>query len=280
MTVGAPRNDRGAKPEKLWSHPFSLSSGAPVTRDRALNLEPAALPSVPYPPPGQPSRRRLKLGGHSILSPELPLPMPYAISRPSTRPTTPTVAYTIVGSFTAYGRSVSQIQYVTDRFVITRVERGTFIYLRDRDERFLAEVAANRLTPLEPGIQRIQADKLRSVVGEIAIQVDEEEIESGGFTCRRYRFNSSSARIVIAGETLATRLPALAGSALQAERAHDSRSQPFSLPLEPDQLVVRSSIRTVASQFDQNQSYRLESIEDRIEDFDRLERLAQMRVSA
>jgi hypothetical protein len=162
--------------------------------------------------------------------------MPFAFSRASTRLASPAVAYTIVGSFTAYGRSVSQIQYVTDRFVITRVERGTFIYLRDRDERFLAETAANRLTRLEPGIQRIQADKLRSVVGDIAIEVDEEEIDAEGFACRRYRFNSSSARIVIAGETLATRLPALAGSALHAERNHDARSQPFSLPLEPDQL--------------------------------------------
>jgi hypothetical protein len=201
-----------------------------------------------------------------------------SLSRRTPQRSAPTAAFTITGSFTAYGRTVSQVQYVTDQFVITKVDRGVFVFIPERDERFLAEPASNRLTRLEPNVQRIQADKLKAVIGEIDIRVEDGEIEVNGFRCRRYRFNSSTARIVIAGETLATRLPGLEATALHREREHDARTQPFSLPLEPDQLVVQSAIRTVASQFDQNQRYQLDSIDEGIEEIERFQQMVSMRV--
>lgn len=187
------------------------------------------------------------------------------------------VAFTIRGTLTLYGRSVSQTQYVSDRYVATQVDRGMFIFLASRGERFLVDRGVSRLRRIEPDVQRIRVDRLREVIGDMRVTRHEELVEMAGHSCTRFTFENSAARIVIAGETLVARVPGIEETVLQAERDHDAANQPFALPLEPDQVVVASRLRTVATDFEQNQAYSLCSIEPRIEtvaDLDRIARLA------
>src|SRR5690606_23461958 len=107
-------------------------------------------------------------------------------SRPAAPPRT-TVGYTIRGRLSLYGRSMLQVQYVTDRYVITQVDRGMFIFLPDRDERFLVDRVASRLRRIEEPAQRIRVDRLRAVIGDIEITSDDEDVDDAGRQCRRFR---------------------------------------------------------------------------------------------
>src|SRR5690606_35302725 len=119
------------------------------------------------------------------------------------RNTRTTLGFTAVGAFTAYGKTVTQTQYIAEKYVVTEVERGIFIFLGSRKERFLVDLAAGGLRRLEPPARRIGRETLQSVIGEIAVRRDDAPVEVEGFLCERYHFSSTDARIVIEGETLA-----------------------------------------------------------------------------
>ena len=185
--------------------------------------------------------------------------------------------FTLYGTLTLYGRTSRQKQLITEDYVVTEVERGVFIFLRDRRERFLVDRAASRLRRLEWATQRIRVDRLRPVIGDIEVMQDEGEVERRGFRCRRYRFGNANARVVIAGEALAAAVDGIERTALAAERAFDALDQPFALPLQPSEVVVESRLRTVAADFEQNQVYELERIETGVAErgaYDRMARLA------
>lgn len=179
--------------------------------------------------------------------------------------------FTAVGIFSSDGRTVSQTQTFNENFVATEIDRGTFIFIADRDERFLVDHTRGCLRRIEASPGRIQRDTLRSVIGEVSVRREEVDIEIDGFVCQRYNFRNANPRITLDGETFATRIPGVEATALPAEREHDSLVQPFSLPLETDHLVVRSTLRSTAGGFDQVQSYRLLSIRAGIEKPDRFE---------
>lgn len=203
--------------------------------------------------------------------------MQFSSGHPKARATS-AIGFTIRGTLTLYGRSLPQTQYLTERYVVTQVDRATFIFLADRRERFLIDRAADRLRRIEPNPRTIRADRLRAVIGDIEVRLVDEAVEVGGYWCRRYRFENENARIVISGETLVTRLNGLEQTALQAERDHDGLNQPFTLPLESGDLVVESSLRTIAVDFEQNQAYRLETVETKIEQTAEIDRLARLAI--
>lgn len=195
-------------------------------------------------------------------------------------PTPVVVGFTIRGTLTLFGRTVAQTQYVTEQYVITEVERSMFIFLADRDERFLVDRGANRLRRIEPGQQRIRVDRLRPLIGEVEITTDEEGVERNGVPCRRHRFGNANARIIISGETLSGQVPGIENTALQAEREHDAKHQPFSLPLGRQEVVFESTMRTIAADFEQNQQYRLDSLVPGTNAMGEVDRIARMSIIA
>lgn len=179
--------------------------------------------------------------------------------------------FTAVGIFSSDGRTVSQTQTFNEDYVVTQIDRGTFIYIADQDERFLVDLAKGCLRRIEATTGRIQRDTLRSVIGEVSVRHDDSGVEVDGFLCQRYNFSNDNPRIVLEGETLATRIPGIELTALPAEREHDAAIQPFSLPLEVDHLVVRSTLRSSAGDLNQVQSYRLVTVRAGIDEPDRFE---------
>ena len=179
--------------------------------------------------------------------------------------------FTAVGIFSSDGRTVTQTQSFTERYVATEIDRGIFLFVVDRDERFLVDRARSCLRRIEASAGRIQRGALRSVIGEVTVRCEEEEVYIDGFSCQRYNFRNANPRITLEGETYATRVPGIEGTALPVEREHDALIQPFSLPLETDHLVVRSTLRSSAGDFDQVQSYRLLTIRAGIEESSRFD---------
>lgn len=200
--------------------------------------------------------------------------------RSRSAPTRIVVGFTIRGTLTLFGRTVAQTQYVTEQYVITEVERSMFIFLADRDERFLVDRSANRLRRIDPGQQRIKVERLRSLVGDVAIETEERAAERNGFICRRHRFENANARIIISGETLSASIEGVEKTALQAEREHDATHQPFSLPLGTGEVVFESTLRTMAADFEQNQRYRLDSLVPGTSTMAEVDRIARMSIIA
>ncbi len=182
-----------------------------------------------------------------------------SLSQPA-RPAGTRTGFTAVGIFSSDGRTVSQTQCFNDRYVATEIDRGIFIFIAEREERFLVDPVQRCLRRIEVSGGRIQRGTLRSVIGEVSVRCDDEEFEIDGFACQRYNFRNANPRITLEGETYATRIPGIERTALPMERDHDSMIQPFSLPLETEHLVVRSTLRSTAGDFKQVQSYRLLTI--------------------
>lgn len=187
--------------------------------------------------------------------------------------------FTAVGIFSSDGRTVSQTQTFNENYVVTQIDRGAFIFIVDQDERFLVDLAKGCLRRIEATAGRIQRDTLRSVIGEVSLRRHDSDIEIDGFLCQRYNFSNDNPRISLEGETLATRIPGIELTALPAEREHDASIQPFSLPLELDHLVVRSTLRSSAGDLNQVQSYRLVTVRAGIEDPDLFEEWTRFPVS-
>lgn len=186
--------------------------------------------------------------------------------------------FTAVGIFSSDGRTVSQTQTFNDNYVVTEIDRGTFIFIADQDERFLVDLSKGCLRRIEMAPGRIQRDTLRSVIGEVSVRKEETDVEIDGFLCQRYNFRNDNPRIGLEGETLATRIPGIELTALPAEREHDALIQPFSLPLETDHLVVRSTLRSCSGDLNQVQSYRLVTVHAGIEDPERFEEWVRLPV--
>lgn len=168
--------------------------------------------------------------------------------------------FTAVGIFSSDGRTVSQTQCFNEAYVATEIDRGVFIFIAERDERFLVDRARGCLRRIEASAGRIQRGTLRTVIGDVTVRSEDVAVDIDGFACQRYNFRNANPRITLEGETYATRIPGIEETALPLERHHDSLIQPFSLPLETDHLVVRSTLRSTAGDFNQVQSYRLVTI--------------------
>ena len=177
------------------------------------------------------------------------------------------------GMIVTAGHSVSHVQYLTEEFVVTELGRSAVIHSTVLGGRFVVDRSHCRLRRVDPVAQTVQVEHLRELVGSVEVHRELEMVEVDGFPCRRYRLCNDSTRLVVAAEAFCTRLQEVAATALHEERTLEARLHPFVLPLDPDELVVRSTTRTFANGFEHTQSYQLSSLERKIENFAALEAL-------
>jgi hypothetical protein len=180
-------------------------------------------------------------------------------------------ALTVRGTITTGVQSVAHVQYLTAGFVITEIGRSLIVHSSTLGGRFVVDRTRGRLRRVDPGAQTLQIEHLRELVGAVSVHRDEETIEVEGFRCQRYRLCNDSSRIVVAAEAFCTRFGAVAATALHDERQLEAKLHPFALPLQPDELVVKSTTRTYANGFQHTQSYQLSNLADYIEDLESLE---------
>jgi hypothetical protein len=170
-------------------------------------------------------------------------------------------AFTIRSALTAHGHRVEQTQYVTDEFVVTEVGRSTAVYARGLGGRFLVDRARRELVRIDPAAQRQQVEQIRALLGTLQIVRDDRTVLIDGYCCRSIRVTNENARLVLSIETYCTPIQDLSGSALGFERAFDAAFQPFSVPLRPDEVVIRSTTRALAASFGQSQTLQLVALE-------------------
>ncbi len=186
---------------------------------------------------------------------------------------------TVRGNITSSGQSLEHVQYLTESFVVTELGRSTILHCPSLGGRFVVDRVKHQLRRVEVASQTVQMEHLREMVGTVSVHRDAEPVELDGFTCHRYRLCNDSTRIVVSAEAFCTRIGAVGQTALHHERAFEARLHPFALPLEADELVVRSVTRTFANGFQHTQSYRHASLATRIEAIESLEELLRYPVA-
>jgi hypothetical protein len=182
-------------------------------------------------------------------------------------------AFTIEGSIVSSGHALEHRQYVTGEYVVTELGRSVTVHVVRLGGRFAVDPIERRLRPIEPSAQRIQIEHLRGLVGAVSVHCDPDQAEVDGFACRRYRLCNDSSRITIAAEAYCTRVGGIERTALHAERCVEAKLHPFALPLEPDEVVVRSTTRTFTNGYQHLQEYRLHTLTTGIRDRHLIERL-------
>lgn len=182
------------------------------------------------------------------------------------------VGYAISGTFTAGGRTVAHRQYVTERYVATEFEGSVAIFVASLKSRFIVDRSERLLRPMNVASQRAQLEHIRTVLGSVIVERSEQPCRIDGFTCRLHTLRNESGRISIVAEAWSTKVPGAESTALRHERDFDAGLHPFALPLDPDELVVRSVMRTFANGTEQRQAYRLRELEPIIATPDLFER--------
>lgn len=178
------------------------------------------------------------------------------------------VAYTIRSVLSTQGQSFEQMQYATDRYVVTVIGPTTLLYSREHGERFLVDRGRRQLRPLDPAKHRKQVEEIRGLIGQLATEEDAGETMIEGRRCRCVRLRNHDARLVLSVETYSTRIPGIEATALDEERRFDAPYLPFFTPLEPDAVLVRSTTRILSTGFSQNQTVQLAGIDSTILDLE------------
>ncbi|MDR0788389.1 MAG: hypothetical protein LBG44_11085 [Gemmatimonadota bacterium] len=182
-----------------------------------------------------------------------------------------TTQLTVRGKITAAGATVDHVQYLSERFVLTEMGTTTTIHAAELGGRFVVDTASQRLRRVTTSPDDIQISHLREIIGEVDIHRDPVMVERSGFICRRYRVCNDSTRIVISAEAFCARIDAVGRTALHAERMFEAALHPLALPLDPDELVIGSTTRTYANNYQHLQSYTLTSLTETIEDPERIQ---------
>lgn len=193
-------------------------------------------------------------------------------------PVRSTVAYTIRNSIQVHDREMEQVQFVTEHFVANEVGGKLVVYRADTNGRYLVSRGARELKRLDVSAQLAQAQQLRALLGEVPLVFDDAEVEVDGYRCRRATFQVEIPQMVVSSESFRTRIPGLERTALAAERALDDAAQPFRNALEPDEVIVRSSIRLLAAGAGQNQTIRLVSASEGIDDLAALDEILTYKI--
>jgi hypothetical protein len=183
------------------------------------------------------------------------------------------VSLTIVGSLTTAGQSLPHLQYLTEEYVVTEVGRSVVLHSVALGGRFIVDRTERRLRRVAVEPHRVHIDHLRELIGRISIHRDETFTNLDGFHCRRYRLCNDGQRIVISAEAFCTRYPPAARTALHLERTFEARLHPLSLPLDRDEVVVRSTTHTFSNGFQHTQCYQLLRIDRHIDRRDALDEL-------
>jgi hypothetical protein len=180
-------------------------------------------------------------------------------------------AFTVNGTFTSGRRTIAHRQYLTSDYVVTEFEGSIALFSPALGGRFLVDRDERVLRRLDHAGQRAQLAHLRVVVGAVIVEYSNHPCEIDGYPCRLHSLHNENGKIRIEAEAWCTRVSGTEGTALRHERAFDSGLHPFSLPLEPDEVVVRSMMRTAANGVEQRQTYRLRSLARRIDEAGLLE---------
>lgn len=180
-------------------------------------------------------------------------------------------AFTLRYQLGIHAMRTPQTQYATSRYVLTEVAGQRLLFDRARGGRFLVDVVARALMPIDDTAQAEQARQIRAELGEIVAERDEPGVEIAGFPCARFSVRIDHPRVVASGEVFVARLPGAEHTALADDRALQARTQPFMLPLDPGEIVVSSRVRLLAQHLEILQTLTLEDIEHGIADHERLE---------
>lgn len=183
---------------------------------------------------------------------------------PSAAP--PSAAFTLIGAFTAAGRTIPHRQYLTSEYVVTEFEGAVVLFAPSLGGRFTVDRPNRLLRRIDYATRSAQLEHLRGVIGEVVAEDSDHPCEIEGLTCRLRSVRNENGKIDIFAEAWCTRVKGAELTALGRERAFDVGFHPFSLPLEDDEVVVRSVMRTVANGTEQRQTYRLRSISPLIEE--------------
>lgn len=181
----------------------------------------------------------------------------------STLPPPPTAdlsLLTIRGTITAGGREFEQVQYATSRYVVTEISGQLSVYLQRHRRRYAVNVARECLTLITSSSAEVDTARLRQMLGMIDVDVTPTSERRSGYSCVCHRFSNQSRGIVLSGEVWVATEPRLGATCIDAERRLAAAEQPFSLELASTDLVVDSTMRTLAMNYEQNYGYRLESV--------------------
>lgn len=141
------------------------------------------------------------------------------------------------------GQSFDQLQIASSGFVVSEVGQLSFLYLATARDRYRIDRSRHRLHPMRIRGEGERIGKLRQMLGEITVERAEEAAEIDGFLCRRVCAFTTKSPLILSVEAWCARIPGLSVTALGEERRYDARHQPFALPLDPDEVVVRSTTR-------------------------------------
>jgi hypothetical protein len=181
-------------------------------------------------------------------------------------------------SMTIHTQQLVQTQYLSEHYVLTEVGRMTMLYWPERGRRFVVDRGKKELKALDVSTQLAQVAQIKPALGAVKLETAEGEEEIAGFTCRRLTMRNENASIVLNGEMYYTRIPELAETALGSEREYDVALTPFTTPLAPDELVVRSTMKMLARGFEQNQQTELLGLDRRAEAFEELDEIIGYKV--
>lgn len=189
------------------------------------------------------------------------------------------VAYTLASDVQIHTQQLSQVQFATEHYVATEVNKKLIIYRADTDERYVADRATGQLKRVNLAPQQAQMQQVKQMMGEVRILARQGEEEVGGFRCRCLDFENDSAQIAVSGESCIARFPGLERTALHRERALDARIQLFSVDLAPDEAVVRSVVRILSAGMEQNQTSSLLSVSEGIENLAELDAMMAWKIA-
>ncbi len=196
----------------------------------------------------------------------------------SQKPVASQVAMTMRSHLRMHTQELPQVQYLTERYTATEVNKKLIVFRADTDERFTVDRIRKELKRIDLGPQQAQIAAAQQAMGAVSMVQDPEPVQVDGYTCRRVTFGNEAAAIALSGESLIARFPGLERTALSRERALDRRTQPFSIEMEPDEAVVRSTVKVLAPGMEQNQSSELQSLEEGIENLAELDEIMTWKV--
>ncbi len=176
------------------------------------------------------------------------------------------VRYTIRSVLSTQGQGFEQMQYATERYVVTVIGHTTLLYSRAHGARFLVDRSRRQLQPLDPAKHRRQVEGIRELLGDLQREEEPGTTTIEGRVCRCIRLRNQDPSLLLSVETYCTRYPGVERSALDEERRFDAPHLPFHIELQPDELVVRSTTRILAADYSQNQTVQLVGVDTAIID--------------
>ncbi len=170
------------------------------------------------------------------------------------------IRYSLLGSFTAGGRTIPHRQYLSEYYVLTEFEGSSVMYIAEWGDRFVVDRERKVLVRMDTSGQRARLEHLRAVLGTVITECSSQIHMVEGFPCRLHSLRNENGRIGVIAEAWCTSVPGTERTVLHQERALDAQLHPFFLPLASDEIVVRSVLRTVANGSETRQTYNLRSL--------------------